>query len=297
MRNTQINTETNATSFEAHKEHLFAIAYRIIGSVMDAEDIVQEAFIRWQKVDSTEILEHRAYLTTVVTRLSIDYLKSARVQREHYVGPWLPEPLSNETVPDVEENVALAESISIAFLVLLESLDPTERAIFLLHDVFDYRYKEIAEIVGKSEANCRQIGRRAKQHITQHRPRFEPSLEKKALLLSQFMQTISSGDMPGLIHLLASDVTTYPDSNGKVPASAKPVQSVHKVSRTFMGARRLIPEGGRVEIVYANSQPAIFIYDAADKVYAAIFPDLSVEPIQAIYNLLNPEKLSKIKKR
>ncbi len=285
----------NAIGFGVERKRLFGIAYRIVGSVMDAEDIVQEAFIRWQGIDQTNVLEPQAYLTTVVTRLAIDHLKSAKIQRERYIGSWMPEPLLERESTNMEESVALAESVSIAFLVLLESLNPTERAIFLLHDVFEYRYKEIAEIVGKSEANCRQIGHRAREHIAARRPRFEPSMQKKQQLLNQFMRTISSGDMPGLIDLLAVDVTTYSDSNGRVPASRNPVYGVHKVSRTLMGAKRLIPKDGRVEIVRANSQPAIFIYKG-EEIYAAIFPDLSTKPIQAIYNLLNPEKLCKIKR-
>src|SRR5918998_406453 len=197
--------------FERHRPLLFSIAYRMLGSVADAEDVVQEAYLRWQQAPEAEVLSPRSYLSAVVTRLSIDRLRSARVQREEYVGPWLPEPLVSEGTEDVADSIELDESLSMAFLVLLESLNPVERAVFLLREVFNYDYEEISSIVRKSEANCRQIARRARQSVAAHRPRFERSPEQEERLTQRFVETCMSGDMEGLLELLSEDVTLWSD--------------------------------------------------------------------------------------
>src|SRR6267143_1436255 len=190
--------------FDEHRGLLFSIAYRMLGSVADAEDILQETFIRWLQAGDEEIRSPKAFLITIITRLSINHLQSARVRREEYIGEWLPEPLIIG-----EDNVQAEETLSIAFLVLLERLSPTERAVFLLREVFDYEYAEIAAALGQSEANCRQILRRAKQHVRAERPRFKTTSEEHDLLLERFQTAVLSGDVGGLESLLSSDVVLH----------------------------------------------------------------------------------------
>src|SRR2546427_1932457 len=199
---------------------LFSIAYRMLGSVMDAEDVVQEAYLRWQEASDDDVRSPRAYLATMVTRLCINQLRSARVQREAYVGPWLPEPLVTEHTPDPSGSVELAESLSMAFLVLLERLSAIERAVFLLHEVFDFEYPEIARIVDKSEANCRQIFARAKKRVESSHARFPASVEEAGRLLERFTRATAAGDMDGLLAVLAEDITLWPDGGGKAPGAA-----------------------------------------------------------------------------
>src|SRR4051794_32989854 len=188
---------TPEAQFNEYRALLFSIAYRMLGSVMDAEDVVQDAYLRWQNAPADEVESPKAYLSAIVTRLCLDQLKSARVQREQYVGPWLPEPLVTpvgaEAVPP-DERIGEQESISLAFLVLLESLTPPERAVFLLHEVFDYSFAEVAGIVGRSEPTCRQLFRRARQHIVQHRPRFPASPAEHERLTASFLRACSTGD-------------------------------------------------------------------------------------------------------
>src|SRR3989442_103970 len=198
-------------AFTAVRALLHSIAYRMLGSAMEAEDVVQEAYLRWREASDTDVRSHRAYLVTIVTRLSINQLRSARVQRETYVGPWLPEPVVTEHVPDVSWRVELAESLSMAFLVLLERLSPIERAVFLLHDAFEFEYAEIAAIVEKSEANCRQILARAKKHIGVQRARFEATPEQAERLLDRFNRAATAGDIEGLLAVLAEDITLWSD--------------------------------------------------------------------------------------
>jgi len=204
--------------FDSYRPLLFAIAYRMVGSVMDAEDIVQDAYLRWQRREDAAVQSARAYLSAIVTRLSIDHLRSAHTQRETYIGTWLPEPLITEREPDMDDTAVLHESLSMAFLVLLESLTPDERAVFLLHDVFAYDFHEIATIVGKSEANCRQVARRARQQIQARRPRFDPSPERQEQLTEQFITACTNGDLSGLLATLAHDATFWADGGGKARA-------------------------------------------------------------------------------
>src|SRR5438067_8751384 len=186
---------TREEQFDEHRALLFGIAYRMLGSVMDAEDVVQDAFLRWQKASAAEVESPKAYLSTIVTRLCLDHLRSARVQREQYVGPWLPEPLVTEQAPDAAETTTLHESLSMAFLVLLESLTPLERAVFLLHDVFEYGYDEVAAIVGRTEQACRQLYRRARQHVLERRPRFPAAPSEQQRLTESFLRACGRGDL------------------------------------------------------------------------------------------------------
>jgi RNA polymerase sigma-70 factor, ECF subfamily len=271
--------------FDRHRALLFSIAYRILGSVMDAEDIVQEAFVRWQRASGTEVRSPRAYLSSVVTRLCIDQLRSARVQREQYVGPWLPEPLPTEPAPD-----AVDESLSMAFLVLLESLTPTERAVFLLREVFDYDYGEISRLVGKSEANCRQIARRARQSVAARRPRFERSVEQEERLVERFLEACASGDMEGLVSLLSDDITLWSDGGGRVRAALNPIYGSDRVGRFLLGILREVPPDFVTRQGQINGQPGIVGY-AGGHPMGVLTLDILDGRIRAIRIVVNPEKL------
>jgi RNA polymerase sigma-70 factor (ECF subfamily) len=264
----------------------------MLGSVMEAEDIVQEAFVRWQGASEGEVRSPRAYLSAVVTRLCIDQLRSARVRREEYVGPWLPEPLPEE--PDIADTAALNESLSMAFLVLLESLTPTERAVFLLREVFDYDYGEISHLVGKSEANCRQIARRARGYVAAQRPRFERSPEQEERLTESFLEACMDGDMEGLLGLLAEDIILWSDGGGKVRAALNPIRGSDKVARFFMGILGKAPPGLVVRQTKVNGQPGIIGYYADGQPQSVTTFDIADECIRAIHILVNPEKLGNV---
>src|SRR3989442_6937649 len=222
-------SDPSSEVFTGLRPLLFSIAYRMVGSAMDAEDLVQDAYLRWHGAPDVDVRSPKAYLATIVTRLAINHLHSARVQRESYVGPWLPEPLMTEHVPDASGHVELSESLSMAFLVLLERLSPVERPVFLLSKVFAFDYAEIARIVDKSEANCRQLLARAKKHLGGPRPRFEVAPEHAERMLERFSRAASTGDMDGLLALLAEDITLWSDGGGKVVAALKPIQGADQV--------------------------------------------------------------------
>ncbi len=279
-----------AEDFDRHRPLLFSIAYRMVGSVAEAEDVVQEAYLRWQKASEAEVRSPKAYLSAVVTRLCIDNLRSARVKREEYVGPWLPEPLLAEPTPDVADTVALDESLSMAFLVLLESLTPTERAVFLLREVFDYDYPEISRLLGKSESNCRQIARRARESVAARRPRFEHSPEQQERLMQQFVRACSTGDMPALLELLAEDVTLWSDGGGKVRAALNPIHGSDKVARFFLGVLRKAPPTLVVQPATINGQPGIISY-ADGSPLNVLTLDVADGRIKAVRIVANPEKL------
>jgi RNA polymerase sigma-70 factor (ECF subfamily) len=219
---------------------LFSIAYRMVGSATEAEDIVQEAFLRYHRTstEGTAVESPKAYLSAITTRLSIDHLRLARVQRERYVGTWLPEPIVTDDEGNVERYAETADSLSLGFLVLLERLTPVERAVFLLRDAFDYGYDEIASIVGKTESNCRQIAVRARRRVHAGRPRFEASRAKRQELASRFFNAALSGDEQGLLSLLAADIVAYADGGGKGFAFPEPVHGREQVARLFAGSGR-----------------------------------------------------------
>jgi len=284
------NPENTTQIFNQYRVLLFSIAYRMLGSATDAEDIVQEAFLRWLQANDEEIQSPKAFLSTVVTRLCIDQLRSARAQRELYVGPWLPEPLLTDQRQDLTETAALAESLSFAFLVMLENLGPLERAVFLLREVFDYDYAEIAAIVGKSEANCRQVFHRAHQHLAQRRPRFEVSREQQERITSQFLHASLGGDMQGLLNLLAEDVVFAADSGGKAWAGLKPVHGADRVARGVLGGRRFLPVGIQGSIEEVNGQPAIVGYvDGRPTIVVLLYIEDGL--IRRVYQVVNPDKL------
>jgi RNA polymerase sigma-70 factor, ECF subfamily len=283
-------------AFDRHCPLLFSIAYRMLGSVMDAEDVVQEAYLRWQRTPGTEVRSPRAYLSSVVTRLCIDQLRSARAQREQYVGPWLPEPLLTEEPPlEVGDATVLDESLSMAFLVLLENLNPTERAVFLLREVFDYDYDydEISHLVGKSEANCRQIARRARQSVAARRPRFERSPEQEERLIGRFVEACTSGDMEGLLGVLSDDITVWSDGGGKARAALNPIYGSDRVARFLLGILREVPPDFVVRQVQINGQPGIVGYTGG-RPMGVLTLDIWDGRIRAIRIVVNPEKLGAI---
>jgi RNA polymerase sigma-70 factor (ECF subfamily) len=284
--------ETRADVFASARPMLFSVAYRMLGSVMDAEDLVQEAYLRWQEAKETEIRSPQAYLTTIVTRLAINHLRSARTKRETYVGPWLPEPLVTEEPPDTVE---LAESLSMAFLVLLERLGPVERAAFLLHEVFDFEYAEIARVLGKTEANCRQLVARARKRVGSPQARFETDPAQAKRLVEKFTEVSFAGDMEGLVALLAEDITLWGDGGGKVPGAAlKPVHGASSVARFALGVmERLVPRETVVRPAEINGQPGFIAYVSGRPLSALIF-DIRDGRIRTIYAVGNPDKLQSL---
>lgn len=282
-------------TFEELRPLLFSIAYRMLGSVSEAEDMVQEAFLRWHRAteDGTEVESPKAYLSTIVTRLSVDQLRSARVRREQYVGQWLPEPLMTETAPDASEQVVLAESLSMAFLVLLESLSPVERAVFLLHDVFGYGYDETARIVGKSEQNCRQLAVRARRRVEERHPRFEASRTKQRELAQTFFAVVERGDTSELIHLLADDVVVYGDGGGKAPSWPHPIRGRDRVSRLLAGIGRQMHQFDlRTRLTELNGQPAAMFLDAGGRITNVMVVDIAGGVVHAVHAIINPDKLT-----
>ena len=284
-----------AESFEDYRSLLFAIAYRMLGSAMEAEDIVQEAYLRYSAAPPESIRSLKSFLTTIVHHLCLDQLKSAQAQRETYVGPWLPEPIitgDGASLRSPLHQIADQESISMAFLVLLESLSPLERVVFLLREVFDYEYAEIAQITGRDEAACRQLFSRAKKHVSDHRPRFPASPEAHAKMVGSFMEACLAGDMDDLMGLLAKDVTAWSDGGGKVPAAIQhPVQGRDRVAKAIIDYFARAPKGTTIKMIEANGVPAMLIM-----IDGHIFSVLTLEVvgnlILAIRNVANPDKLA-----
>ena len=280
--------------FSQYRSLLFAIAYRMLGSVTDAEDMVQEAWIRWQSTQ-TIVQSPKAFLSSLITRLCIDQLRSARLQREKYVGVWLPEPLITEAISESVDNAELADSLSFAFLTLLECLSPTERAIFLLREVFDYDYSDIANTVGKSIPNCRQIVRRARQHLVLRRPSIRISPQQKKEIIEQFLISWNQGDLHKLIALMAEDITFWSDGGGQVMAAQRPLQGCQKVARFLVAIRRsrLVPVLNS-KIAPINEQLGILNTVGGNPQSTFSF-EFSGQSIQSIFAVVNPEKLKGIK--
>jgi RNA polymerase sigma-70 factor (TIGR02957 family) len=276
----------------------FAIAYRMLGSVAEAEDVVQEALLRLHTtLESGERIESpRAYVATVATRLAIDQLRSARVRRESYVGEWLPEPLVADSTDDPARHAELADSLSLAFLVLLESLSPEQRAALLLRDVFEYDFSEIAEIVGKSEDNARQLAARARRHVEDRKPRFEASREQRDELARRFFDAAQEGELGGLEALLAHDVVLHGDGGGKVPALARAVHGRQRVARTlraWMRQGERMP-GAALRQVEVNGQPGALLLAGEGTLVGVMALDIADGQIQAVRSIVNPDKLSHV---
>jgi RNA polymerase sigma-70 factor (TIGR02957 family) len=273
---------------------LFSIAYRMLGSAGDAEDVVQEAFLRAERAEAegARIESRRAFLTTVTTRLAIDQLRSARARRETYIGPWLPEPLLTSNEPDAAEHAEMADSLSISFLVLLETLSPVERAVFLLREVFEYGYDEIAEIVDKSEANCRQIFARARKRIDEGKPRFEADRRQQEELAERFMDAAENGELDRLVDFLAADVVFTGDGGGKGRGLPKPIYGrtrVHRLLLSFFPRYR--EAGATMRRTVINGEPGVLFLDADGRLINVFAFEIAGGAIQALRSIINPDKL------
>jgi RNA polymerase sigma-70 factor, ECF subfamily len=281
--------------YEELRPLLFSIAYRMISSVSEAEDIVQEAFLRIHRAEAegTRIESPKAYLSSVTTRLSIDHLRSARVRREQYVGQWLPEPLlTDDSAPDAAAHAETADSLSMAFLVLLESLTPVERAVFLLREVFDYGYDEIAGIVDRTEDNCRQLYVRARRHVDEGRPRFEASRKQRDELVARFFAAAERGDLAALEEMLAADVVVYGDGGGKAPSWPKPIYGRERVAKLIVGTLKQVKEvGGTLRAAHINGQPGVMFLGDEDRIGAIMSIDVADGLVQTIRGITNPDKL------
>ncbi len=285
--------------YAALRPLLTSIAYEMVGAVGDAQDIVQEAFLRFHRAgaEGLAIDSPKAWLSKVVTRLAIDHVRSARVRRETYVGTWLPEPLLTDPTPDAARYVETAEALSMAFLVLLERLSPVERAVFLLRDVFDFGFDEIADIVGKSQDNCRQIAVRARRHIEDGRPRFEASRERREALARRFFEAVGAGTTDGLVDLLAADVVLYTDGGTHGPAFPQPIHGRERVTRIFSGYRPASLGGVEQRVAELNGQPGMVFLDAEGRTVAVIGLDIADGQIIAVRAISNPEKLRHLDQR
>ena len=280
--------------FENYRSKLFSIAYRMTGSAMEAEDLVQETYLRYQNADLQTVRSPQAFLTTIITRLSINHLNSARVQRETHLGPWLPEPIltaADQAISNPADHVSAVETLSLSFMTLLEKLTPAERAVFLLREVFDYHYAEIATILGKTEAACRKLGARAKQHIRDNRPRFEASPEEHAQLLESFLQASRAGDVNALMNLLSSDVQLIPDGGESRGRATRIVQGNHAVAVFIVQLSRFYPPGLRSTIANVNGKPALLVRTAEGHAFAVITIEAHQGKIMEIHALANPDKL------
>jgi RNA polymerase sigma-70 factor, ECF subfamily len=284
-----------AEAFEDLRPLMFSIAYRMLSSVSEAEDMVQEAFLRYQQAirDGVHIASPKAYLSAVVTRLCIDQLRSAPKRREAYVGQWLPEPLLTDLgAVDPAAHAEQADSLSMAFLLVLERLTPVERAVFLLHDVFGYGYDEIAGIVGKSEVNCRQLAARARRHMAAEKPRFEASREQRDQLATRFFAAVEDGDLDGLVGMLADDVVVYGDGGGKAPQWTRPVAGADRVARLFAGVGRDLREYElTIERHQVNGQPGGIVRAPDGQLVNVFVLDIAGGVVQTVRSVINPDKL------
>jgi RNA polymerase sigma-70 factor (ECF subfamily) len=281
-------------TFEEQRNLLFGVAYRMLGSVAAAEDIVQDAYLRFHNT-SAEPANPRAFLVTVVTRLCLDELKSARKQREQYIGPWLPEPLVRlgGASPSPEDTAEREDSVSMAFLVMLEALGPVERAVFLLREVFDYDYADIAPVVGRSETACRQVFRRARERIAARQHRHSASYDQRRELTARFLQAANEGNLAGLMEILSADVVAVSDGGGKRTSARRPVYGADRVARFAIGIARKEPIA-RIELAEVNGQPGFLFLSRSGRVTTAAVLEEADGRIAAVYAVRNPEKLRHI---
>lgn len=281
--------------FEPHRRHLTGLAYRMLGSLAEAEDIVQEAYLRWHAVDRARVASPRGFLSTVVTRLCLDHLKSARLRRETYVGPWLPEPVLDDASFAADSASDYAHDLSVALMLTLERLSPLERAAFLLHDVFDLDFGAVAEALGRSEAACRQLAARARQHVRASRPRFPVSPDEGARLADAFQVAVRSGDTATMVRLLAADAVLYSDGGGKRPAALNPIRGNDKIARFFAGIVRKTGSfaAWRARPAQINGMPG-FVYAEPDGGVRTVAFDVGAGSIAAIYIVANPDKLQRV---
>lgn len=284
-------SEKTLVLFEEQRPLLFGIAYRMLGTVTDAEDLVQDTYVRWQQADPGEIRSPRAWLTTAITRLCLNRLQLARMKRETYVGPWLPEPLVDEQAPDPAAAAQLADTLSLAFLVLLEALTPVERAVFVLREGFGFEFSEIAAAVDKSEANCRQILGRARQHVDERRPRYDVSRADAEKLVAPFLVAIRTGDIATLVASLTENVVLIADAGNKPGALLRPIQGADTVARAMAAAaRRHAAPTDEVRRVTINGMPAVIRFRDGQAQSVMAF-GLTGGRVASVFVISNPEKL------
>jgi RNA polymerase sigma-70 factor (TIGR02957 family) len=286
---------TDTDAFEANRELLFAVAYRMLGTVDDAEDAVQDTWLRWSAAPRPDVGQPRAYLATTVTRVALNKLRSARARREAYVGPWLPEPLLTSTGPDAADRAELAESVSLAMLVVLESLTPEERAVFVLHEVFGFPHAEIAAAIGRSDAAVRQLMHRAREHIQARRPRFEVDRGQQREVTERFLAAAAGGDIDELMLVLAPDVTLITDGGGKARAALRPITGAAKVARFLLAVigrpyLGVAPQDMSVEVTEINGGPGVLV-TVGGRPLAAVTTAVADGRITAIQLVANPDKL------
>ncbi len=287
-------TDEHAERFTALRPLLFTIAYEILGSATESDDVLQESYLRWAEVDLSIVQDTKAYLAQLVTRQSLNALRAQSRRREEYVGPWLPEPLLLETGDntDASTDVVLAESVSMAMMVVLETLSPDERAVFVLREVFGFSHDEIASTIGKSAAAVRQMAHRAREHVQSRRKRFEPVDPKLSMeITARFFAAASTGDVDGLIEMLSTDVVWTADSDGKVSAARRPVSGAERVAKLVVGLVRLAGESGRVEPAMYNNAPALKLY-LGDSFEGVITVEITDGRISHFYAMRNPDKLA-----
>lgn len=278
-----------ALTFARYRPLLFSIAYEMLGSAADAEDVVQESYLRWANTDRSAIENEKAYLTQIVTRQSLNHMRTLARRKETYVGPWLPEPIGTQN--DASTDVILAESLSFAMLLVLESLSPAERAVFVLREVFDYPHSDIAEMLGKSDAAVRQLASRARDHVTQRRKRFDADQQVAQNVLGEFLASAATGDVDRLVEMLTEDVVAYSDGGGLVSAARRPIHGADKVSRWMAGAARKGGAAATIEFAHVNALPAALV-KIDGQIVSAILADVEDGRISALYFVANPEKLS-----
>src|SRR5919107_1073227 len=295
----------SARVFAEHRALLISVAYRILGSVTDAEDTVQEAWLRWSGVNPSDVRDPRAFLVRVTTRLAIDRLRRAQARRESYVGPWLPEPVL--TAPDVAEDVALAESVSMAMLVVLETLSPLERAVFVLREAFGMTYAEIGEVVGRKEEAVRQLARRARDHVRERRSRFEADQTEQRQVTERFLEAASSGDLEAMMGVLAPGVTLVADGGGRALAPRRPVRGAEKVARFMLAVATEEKMARFLESIGAEPVPSLGVHPAqvnggpgvvitsGDRPISALVLDVADGAVQTIHLVANPEKLAGVR--
>jgi RNA polymerase sigma-70 factor (ECF subfamily) len=290
-------TEAVSDDFEAHRPRLTGLGYRMLGTVSEAEDMVQETYLRWHRAARGEIREPGAWLSTTMARLCIDALRARKARREDYVGPWLPEPWRT-VAPDAEDapsQLELADDLSVAFLLLLERLGPDERAAFLLHDIFDANYDDIASSLGKSQAAVRQLVSRARQRVADERTRYRATREEQQDLAQRFRQALVTRDEHGLIALFKPDATLVSDGGGKALAALRPIYGADKVMRFFMGVTKdRNPDDFKFEECWLNNAPAIVISEADGHVFATLSIEVDDGRIVTVYSVRNPDKLNRI---
>ncbi|KQY51287.1 RNA polymerase sigma-70 factor [Lysobacter sp. Root494] len=279
------------TVFETHRPRLFGLAYKLLGSRSDAEDVVQDAWLRWRQADRSAIRDAEAWLVTATTRLGIDRLRLARTEREAYFGPWLPEPLSVDESPDPERGAEIAEQVSLAFLSVLERLGPEERAAFLLKEVFDYDYAQIAELIGQGEANCRQMVHRARTRVQADRPRFAVTPEKHRSLLEHFMHAAQSGDRNAIVQLLDADAQLVSDGGGKVNATIRPLHGAERIARLFWAIARRPQSALEWRFGHVNGEPAL-LRMRDGRLHSVTTVTIEDDRISGIFTVLNPDKLT-----